>query len=152
MNTLTFFRSSAMCCRRVKPPFCAAEASARARCLHGPFRPPLVCAAPCVCVPLIDETIQRTMKQDKVVKWTNEGTAPTYLGLSSPLPGKVIPVDLRQAGAILTKPQMFLCRYSIALNYGAEYYMPSTAWCSLMCQRSTDLEAMLRVLVVFTVL
>lgn len=50
-----------------------------------------------------------TMKQDKVVKWTNEGTAPTYLGLSSPLPGKVIPVDLRQAGAILTKPQMFLC-------------------------------------------
>lgn len=62
---------------------------------------------------------ERTTKQDKVVKWTNEGTAPTYLGLSSPLPGKVIPVDLQQAGAILTKSQMFLCRY-FTQKYGAE--------------------------------
>ncbi|CAM9150596.1 unnamed protein product [Laminaria digitata] len=49
------------------------------------------------------------LKHDKVVKWTNEGTSPTYVGLSTAIPGKVIPVDLMRSGSLLAKPQMFLC-------------------------------------------
>ncbi|CAM9861517.1 unnamed protein product [Scytosiphon promiscuus] len=49
------------------------------------------------------------LKSDKVVKFTNEGNGPTYLGLASPLPGKVIPVSLEKSGTLLVKPSMFLC-------------------------------------------
>lgn len=50
------------------------------------------------------------MKNDRVVKFTNEGNSPTYLGLTASLPGKVIPVSLAQSGTLLAKPSVFLCR------------------------------------------
>eukprot|EP00752_Nemacystus_decipiens_P002106 g2013.t1 len=47
-------------------------------------------------------------KSDRVVKFTNEGNGPTYLGLAAPFPGKVIPVHLQTSGNLLAKPWMFL--------------------------------------------
>ncbi|CBJ49032.1 conserved unknown protein [Ectocarpus siliculosus] len=49
------------------------------------------------------------VKNDRVVKFTNEGNSPTYLGLTASLPGKVIPVSLAKSGTLLAKPSVFLC-------------------------------------------
>ena len=48
------------------------------------------------------------LKSDRVVKFTNKGSGPTYLGLAAPFPGKVIPVHLLASGTLLVKPSMFL--------------------------------------------
>lgn len=66
------------------------------------------------------------LKNDKVVKWTNEGSAPTYVGLSTAIPGKVIPVDLMRSGSLLVKPQMFLCRYDCCSAYTHTHTLPTT--------------------------
>lgn len=58
------------------------------------------------------------LKNDRVVKWTNEGAGSTYVGLSGPIAGKVIPIDLQQSGTLLAKPQMFLCRYGTKTRIG----------------------------------
>ncbi|CAM9979225.1 unnamed protein product [Ascophyllum nodosum] len=49
------------------------------------------------------------LRNDRVIKWTNEGNAPSYVALAAPIPGKVVPVDLAQSGPILVKPRIFLC-------------------------------------------
>ncbi|CAM9209180.1 unnamed protein product [Discosporangium mesarthrocarpum] len=50
----------------------------------------------------------------KMVCWTNETSTPAYVGLSTPLAGKVVPVELNRTGAVLVKTPLFLC--SMASN------------------------------------
>lgn len=59
---------------------------------------------------LLDLAKRIGLKSDRVVKFTNEGNGPTYLGLAAPFPGKVIPVHLQTSGTLLAKPSMFLAR------------------------------------------
>lgn len=49
-------------------------------------------------------------KSDRIVKFTNDGNGPTYLGLAAPFPGKVIPIHLQTSGTLLAKPLTFLAR------------------------------------------